>query len=289
MHHLPLMPHPLRHPLLCALLAASCGRAPSTQAPVSQGDVVARVNGVAIDRAEVSASSREGSPHGGGAPESTAASLETVVFEELLAQRAVARGLHRDPVFTAEYRRAEARLRAWRRTQLAALAERQAGAEPVTVEEAQRYYTANEARVRGEVMVAQMLIRDEAAAEAALRELRGGVSFDDVARRLHPNLTDPAARPWEMGFLRWQQIPDAWRGPLDGLQPGQVSAVIRGPNRRFWILKLLARRQAEGVTFESVRPVIVQRLTEERRAGARDRLRAELLRGARVEYPRGAP
>ena len=186
-------------------------------------------------------------------------------------------------------RRAEARLRAWRRTQLAALAERQAGAEPVTVEEAQRYYTANEARVRGEVMVAQMLIRDEAAAESALRELRGGVSFDDVARRLHPNLADPAARPWEMGFLRWQQIPDAWRGPLDGLQPGQVSAVIRGPNRRFWILKLLARRQAEGVTFESVRPVIVQRLTEERRAGARDRLRAELLRGARVEYPRGAP
>ena len=105
------MPHPLRHPLLCALLAASCGRAPSTQTPVSQGDIVARVNGVAIDRAEVSATSREGSPHGGGAPESTAASLETVVFEELLAQRAVARGLHRDPVFTAEYRRAEARLR----------------------------------------------------------------------------------------------------------------------------------------------------------------------------------
>lgn len=288
MHHLPLMPHPLRVAVLCALLAASCGRAQSTQAPVSQGDVIARVNGVAIDRAELSASSREGSPHG-GTPEPASAALEAVVFEELLAQRAVARGLDRDPGFTAEYRRAEARLRAWRRTQLAALAERQAGAEPVTVDEAQRYYSANEARVRGEVMVAQMLIRDEAAAESCLRELRGGVSFDDVARRLHPNLTDPAARPWEMGFLRWQQVPDAWRAPLDALQPGQVSAVIRGPNRRFWILKLLARRQAEGVTFESVRPVIVQRLTEERRAGARDRLRAELLRGARVEYPRGAP
>jgi hypothetical protein len=103
-----------------------------------------------------------------------------VVFEELRALRAVARGLDRDPGFTAEYRRAEARLRAWRRTQLAALAERQAGAEPVTVDEAQRYFAANDARVRG----------------------------------------------------------------------------------------------------ESVRPVVEQRLTEERRAGARDRLRAELLRGA---------
>ncbi|MFO0630044.1 MAG: peptidyl-prolyl cis-trans isomerase [Polyangiales bacterium] len=281
------MPLPLRLAVVGALLAASCGRATSTQAPVAQGDVVARVNGVAIDRAELSAASREGSPHG-GAPEPAGAALENAVFEELLAQRAVARGLDRDPVFLAEVRRAEARLRAWRRTQLAALAERQAGAEPVTVDEARRYYDAHEAQVRGEVMVAQMLIRDETAAEAALRELRGGASFDDVARRLHPERTDPAARPWEMGFLRWQQLPDAWRAPLDALQPGQTSAVIRGPNRRFWILKLLARRQAEGVTFASVRPLIVQRLTEERRLGARDRLRAELLRGARVEYPRGA-
>lgn len=174
-----LMPHPLRVAVLCALLAASCGWAQSTQAPVSQGDVIARGNGVAIDRAELSASSREGSPHG-GAPEPAGAALEAVVFEELRALRAVARGLDRDPGFTAEYRRAEARLRAWRRTQLAALAERQAGAEPVTVDEAQRYFAANDARVRG----------------------------------------------------------------------------------------------------ESVRPVVEQRLTEERRAGARDRLRAELLRGA---------
>lgn len=281
------LPHPIPL-LLAAALAASCGRSPAAPAPAPQaagGDVVARVNGVAIDRAEVGGPSRDAPSHGGGGPESEAAALERAVFEELLAQRAVAQGLDRDPNFVAELRRAEGRLRAWRRSQLAALAERQAGAQAVTEADARRYFTANEARVRAEVMVAQMLIRDETAANAALRELRGGANFDDVARRLYPANPDPTARPWEMGYLRWNQVPDPWRAPLDAMQPGQVSEVIRGPNRRFWIIKLLHRRQSDDITFETARPIIEQVLSEERRATARDRLRDELRRGARIEYP----
>ena len=69
------------------------------------------------------------------------------------------------------------------------------------------------------------------------------------------------------------------------MQPGQVSEVIRGPNRRFWIIKLLHRRQSDDITFETARPIIEQVLSEERRATARDRLRDELRRGARIEYP----
>lgn len=279
---------PLRILLVGALLAASCGRAPASPTPPSPppagGDIVARVNGVAIDRAEVPATGREGaSPHGTGAPESEAAAIDRAVTEELLAQRAIAQGLDREPAFAAELRRAEGRFRAWKRAQLAALAERQAGAGPVTEQEARRYFTANESRIRSEVMVAQMLIRDEAAANAALAEIRGGASFDDVARRLHPNTTDPSERPWEMGYLRWNQIPDPWRPALSSLQPGQVSDVIRGPNRRFWIIKVLNRRDVSDVTFESVRPVIESVLGEERRASARERLRDELRHGARIE------
>lgn len=286
MHDLPLMSLPVRTLLLGALLAASCKRAPAPSAPSSQptaGEVVARVNGVSIDRTEVQGAGREGSPHGGGS-ESERTALERVVSEELLAQRAVAQGLDRDPNFVAELRRAEGRFRAWRRSQLAALAERQAGAQPVTEAEARQYFATHQARVRAEVMVAQMLIRDETAANAALREIRGGASFDDVARRLYPTSADPSERPWEMGYLRWNQIPDPWRAPLDALQPGQVSEVIRGPNRRFWIIKVLNRRESPEVTFESARPVIEQVLTEERRVSAHDRLRAELQRGARIEY-----
>lgn len=273
--------------LTLATLTASCERGRPASANASptaatsssrvEGEVVATVNNVSITREELPQS-----PHGGSQPLDSEA-LSRVIEDEVLAQYAASTGIDRDPTFRAELARAEASFRAWRRSQLVALVDRaQSNDQQITEAEARSWYESHQARARSEVRVAQVLVRDEASAAALLRELRSGTPFEDIARRSAPPSTDPADHPWEIGPLRWQQLPDPWRGPLDALQIGQTTDVIRGPNHRFWILKLLERHENPALTFEATKDTIMQVLREERATAARARLRETLRRAARV-------
>lgn len=263
---------------LCAALAASCRERPAPTA-ANAGEVVATVNGVDLTRAELAPSL----PHGGvAAPAGDDAALERAIDDELLAQHARRLGVDRDPTFVRELRDAEARLRAWRRQRLAELAERREAGAPVGDPEARAWYQAHAAEVRAQVRVAQLLLRDEDAATRALAELRAGADFGAVAARALPHGADPAARPWELGPLRWQQVPGPWRDALPRLRVGELSGVIRGPNRRFWVVQLLERSDDPAVTFESARDAVTQYLQEERRLSAGAALRARLRREARV-------
>lgn len=272
--------------LVCAALSVSCKVAqppPTTARPRVEGEVIATVNGVPLTRQELPPSAHGQAARNGAAGPVDGELLSRLVEDEVLAQYAVTAGLDRDATYRAELARAEAGFRAWRRSQLVALADRsQSTGINVTEAEARAWYEAHSARARAEVRVAQILVRDEAAATQMLAELRSGVAFDDVARRLAPPGDDPTARPWELGPLRWHQLPDAWRGPVDGLQVGQISDVIRGPNRRFWIVKVLERRENPSLTFETTRDTIVQVLRDERAIAARARLRETLRRAANV-------
>lgn len=273
--------------LALATLTASCDRgrpAPANAAPSAssaaprvEGEVVATVNGVSITRDELPQS-----PHGATQPLDNEA-LSRVIDDEVLAQYAASTGVDRDPAYRAELARAEASFRAWRRAQLVTLVDRsQSNEQQITEAEARSWYESHQARARSEVRVAQVLVRDEASANAIMRELRSGTPFDDIARRSAPPSNDPADHPWELGPLRWQQLPDPWRGPLDALQIGQTTDVIRGPNHRFWILKLIERHENPALTFEATRDTIMQVLREERATAARARLRETLRRAARV-------
>lgn len=277
--------------VLCALLPLSCRVAPPAPAehPRVEGEVIASVNGVSLTRQELPPTAHGQAPHGADTTLDHDA-LTRLVDDEVLAQYAASTGLDRDPVYLADLARAEAGLRAWRRAQLVALADRATSNQlTVTEAEARSWYASHTARARSEVRVAQVLVRDESTANALLRELRGGAAFEDVARRMSPPSDDPTARPWELGPLRWHQLPDAWRGPIDGLAVGQTSDVIRGPNRRFWIVKLLDRHENVSLSFEATKSTIVQVLREERATEARARLRETLRRAARVVISPATP
>ena len=79
------------------------------------------------------------------------------------------------------------------------------------------------------------------------------------------------------------------------MKPGAVSRVIPGPRGRFWIIKLVDRRQDPATTFESVRPVIegLLRASGRRRRATRPtkdlRAHAKVVRRARHQAASGAP
>jgi parvulin-like peptidyl-prolyl isomerase len=278
--------------ILSALAIASigillaCGRGGSKAArDRARGDILARVNGVPITRTDIRIASRsEGHP--GVVPESERNVLEGLVQQELEAQRAVELGLDPGDDYRAELARMEAQVAAFKRRKLSEAFERQevAPAADVSEDALRKFFDENSGRLRAELHVFQILLHEEAAIEEAHRQISEGKPFEDVARRLLPNAPKSAERFWDLGYLHWNQIPPQWRSALERMQPGETSGVIKGPKNRFWIVKLVDRREKRDLTFESVKPMLAERLKTEKAASLRSQRLADLRARAKIEY-----
>jgi parvulin-like peptidyl-prolyl isomerase len=245
---------------------------------------VLKVNGVAISELEVAMESRRG--HGAeDTTESRDQVLEGLIVKEAMAQKAALLGLENDAGFQERMARVEAQRASQRRKELSRLYFKHEILDKVTVsdKEARELYDASQARIRTEHHVAQILTRDEAEAARALKDLQDGKSFDEVAARGYPDLPAGAKSPWDLGFLKWKNTPPEWQPALAALAPGQTSGIIKGPGRRFWIVKLIERRDNPELTFEKTKGDLVDELKGRKTQEMSTRLEADLLRAAKVE------
>jgi len=258
--------------LALGLALAACGHDDSSASralPTTWSrDTLAAVNGTAITAEDVELARTGG--HGGAATERDA--LDGLVRDELAAQRAAELGLDHDPAYQAELRSLEARVAAFRRQRLAdAYYQHLADAIAIDDTEARRYFEAHAAAIRTQVHVQQILTHDRAVAEQAAAELAAGASFDEVARPHLPAIPGEQ-RPWDLGFLRWNQVPEAWRPVLDTLAVGATSGVIAGPRGRYWVIQLIERREDPAISFDTVKDTVMAQLratkASERRAAA---------------------
>ena len=250
--------------------------------------VLALVNGKPITEEDVDLELRRGKR--GDAPASDELRrtvLETIIRDELVRQRAVELELDQNPHYQAGHRRAQATLDAFARKAMGDAFAKHGIAAKTTVsdDEARQYFDDNAARMRTELEVRQILRRDASKAEQDLEDLRAGAPFETVAARQFPKLPPTDRKPWELR-LRWNQVPDAWREALAKLEAGEISDVIRGPSRRYWIIQLLSSRENPQITFESVRPVIVDFLQTEKSRELRQATHRSLRESARIEYAR---
>lgn len=267
--------------LLAALPACRDGRS----AKVSERHTVLKVNGVAISELEVALESKRGhGPEDSREPREQI--LEGLVLQEAMAQKAAALGLDREEGYAERMARVEAQRSSQRRKELARLFYKHEVLDKVTTSEAEAkaLFEQDRSRIQTELHVAQILTRDEAQAVSALAELAQGRGFDEVAARNYPEL--PAGmKPWDLGYLKWKSVPPEWRAPLSALAPGQTSGVIKGPGRRFWIVKLLDRRTNAELTFERTRADLLDELKARKADALRARLERELVQNAKVERP----
>jgi len=84
---------------------------------------------------------------------------------------------------------------------------------------------------------------------------------------------------WDMGFMHWAQIPTILQEPLKTLKDGQVSGIIKGPAGRYWILKVIARQEDEGGTFDNYKKTVMQAMKRTKM----DKRRTEVLEGLRKD------
>lgn len=260
--------------------ASATGRAAAAKA------VLAKVNGAPITAADVEWKLQTPSHEAGKAPpdDKKKAVLEGIVLRELMAQKALSMGLDKDPKYQEDLAKLDAQVADFKRTALSELLLRSEGDRRTTPtdDEARAYFTRNEKRIRTQVHILQILKRSEAEITEARSMIERGKSFEEVAQSYFPNLPE-GQKPWDLGFLAFYKIPEPWRDTLTDLKPGEMSGILRGPNERFWLIKLVETKEDAALTFESAKEGVLQDMKAVKVSHVREGLEKELREGAKVE------
>jgi parvulin-like peptidyl-prolyl isomerase len=246
------------------------------------------VNGVVLtDRDVAHRARRPGAP----ASDDVAAApevLQTVIRDELAYQKALALGLDADPGYRKRLDDLEAQVRTFRRQEMAgrlrAWAQERAAASDA---EARAWFERNAALVQTRYRVHQIFYRGRLAElQADQADLRAGRRFEEVAWRRFPEVAHEGRAPWDLGELEWFQLPPAWRGIVDRLEPGQVSELIKDGDRA-WIVRLASRRVDPAITFDTERERVLRLLGQPRADELLRSLLAEEEAKARVVFRAG--
>ncbi len=263
----------------------SCDQHPST----SIEGVLATVNGKAITQEDLRLAVQSVAV---GHEKTTASTnmestLENIILQELAFQRATKLGLDNDPKYQAELRGMEAQLNAFKRKKLSELLLQQELQKSINVSDAEalQYFNNNAVHFRTEMHVWQILRRDETSIKNIHAELGQGRPFEEVVAKLYPdNYPDLGRKPWDLGYLHWSQIPDAWRDVIYTMQNGETSDIIPGPNNRYWVIKLIDRRENTNLTFEQIKPGIIDILKDKKNQQLREETIRDLRDNANIVY-----
>jgi parvulin-like peptidyl-prolyl isomerase len=107
-----------------------------------------------------------------------------------------------------------------------------------------------------------------------------------VAARQFPNLPKNIKAPWDLGYLYWSQIPPPWQGIIDSLETGQVSDIIKGPNDRFWVIKLVNKMVDPKITFATEKERIVEVLRKQKTDELYENMLNEMRTKAKIVFPK---
>jgi hypothetical protein len=260
------------------------GPAPAHSASPAADVVIARVNGVPLTETDLKVRLENDSHEAVPSEERRDTVLQNLILREILAQEAREEGLDEDPKYQEALRLMTARTAAFERQELSELLLAREGTRRTrpTEESARAYFAKHEKRIRTRVHVLMILRRSEAAIVEARSQIEHGKSFEEVAASLLPGLPE-GKKPWDLGYLAFHKVPEPWREQLQEMKPGEMSGILRGPNDRFWLVKLVDVKEDADVTFESAHTAILAEMEANKVQHARDDLEKALREKAHVE------
>jgi parvulin-like peptidyl-prolyl isomerase len=133
------------------------------------------------------------------------------------------------------------------------------------------------------VHLGAIIVSAERIAESAIARLQDGHPFDEVARQFSSD-PESKANGGDLGWVLEGSLPPALRKAAAGLAKGEVSAPVAAFGR-WYVLKLVDRRDAKTSTFADVRERLGSELTKQKRARALAAWLAEARKGDGVTQP----
>ncbi len=260
--------------------------------PKKGGDVqvkiLATVNGVPITENDVKQGLKR-VPHGEVAtPEASENVLQTLVRNELVYQQSLELGLDKDPEYRRKLEEIEAQLRNYKKQELLPVyREYIKNKSVVTDQEAMEYFEKNSKSIQTKLHVWQIYYKGgEARITEDYKDLKSGTPFEKVASKRFPALPKGMKAPWDIGYLHWFQIPAPWQGVVDRLEPGQTSEIIKGPNERFWVIKLVDRSVDPGITFDTEKGKIVEILRKKKSDELQESMLSQMRTKSKIVFPK---
>lgn len=251
----------------------------------AQARILATVNGAPITEYDVRQIVKRFS-HEGRNPEEDQNVLETLVRDELIYQQSIELGLDKNPEYRRKLREIEAQVRAFQRQEMKNLYQGYIRKKAeVTDSEAQEYFEKNSKRMQAKYHIWQIYSRGGGTQIAeADNDLKSGMPFENVASRRFPKLPKGMKAPWDLGYLHWNQIPPSWQDIVDRLEPGQMSDVIKGPNERYWIIKLVDKTVDPNITFATEKGNIVEILRKQKAEELYDTMLSQMRTKSKIIF-----
>ncbi len=270
----------------CTLAAppvGCAGKKDSGERREIKGKIIARINGTPLTEEDLNFQLPPG--HGVKASANQEKALEELITQELLYEQGLKIGLDKDPGYQAVIARMERQLAHVKRaemtrrvynTQVAAKVE-------ITQSEAKGFYDQNVERITTELHLGVIAFHNREAAEEALGKLRGGATFESLARAAMGSHGSAGREPWDLGFVSWDRIPVDFAEAVYELKPGEVSKLVSSPRLGFQIFKLFEARKNPNAEFASVSGVIMNRLRDGKMDEAYERYLGQLKKEAKIE------
>ncbi len=239
--------------ILADIFGGCTAKKESAKSSETEGKVVAKVNGTPITEEDLSF--RLPGAHGEKrASGNQQKALDDVITEELLYQQGLKIGLDKDPGYRAQIARFERQLAHVKRaemtrrvynTQVAAKVE-------ITHADAKNYYDKNADQITTELHLGVILFNNKEGAGEALEKIRGGATFESIARSVMGSQVSAGREPWDLGFLSWDRIPIDFVDAVYRLKPGEVSNIVSSKRTGYQIFKLLGARKNPKADFASM-------------------------------------
>jgi peptidyl-prolyl cis-trans isomerase C len=231
---------------------------------------VAIVNGKPVPKARVDALItqvvKQGQPR---TPELEEQAKQEVVLREIYMQEAVKRGI---PA-TSDYQQQMEFAR--QQILIRELFEDYKKKNPITEADARAEYDKFKTQQSGtEYHARHILVEKEEEAKALIAQLKGGASFEDLAKK---NSKDPgsAANGGDLDWANPQSYVPEFSQAMMALKKGEITQAPVKSQFGYHVIKLEDTRDAKFPEFEEVKPQIEQRLTQMKIAKFRDEMKSK--------------
>jgi EpsD family peptidyl-prolyl cis-trans isomerase len=270
--------------ILAGLLSGCTAKKEAAKSSETEGKIVAKVNGTPITEEDLTYWAH-GVHSAKNAPGIQQKVLDDVITEELLYQQGLKIGLDKDPGYQAKIARIERQMAHIRRaemtrrvynTQVAAKIE-------ITHLNAKNYYDENAHEIATELHLGVISFNNKEWAEEALQKIRGGATFESIARSVMGSQVSAGREPWDLGFLSWDQIPVDFVDAVYRLRPGEVSNIVSSKRTGYQIFKLFGARKNPKADFASMSGLIMNRLRDEKVLEAYEQYVEKLKKEAKIE------
>ncbi|WP_298439939.1 peptidylprolyl isomerase [Geobacter sp.] len=253
--------------------------APSGEAAKKEGQVIAEVNGDTITTSDFKHELDNLPPYlkpMADTPEGKKELLDTMVVRELILQQAKKDGLDKSPEVAAKLE--ELKKRVVVEAFLKKKVEEQAS---VSDAEMKKFYDENKDKFKtgAQVKASHILVKSEKEAQDVLKELKGGASFEELARK--HSIDSAAAKGGDLGwFSKGSMVPE-FEKVVFGLKEGEISGIVK-TKFGYHIIKLTGKRPAGIRSFDEVKEQIRAALLPAKQQEVFQKLKDDIKKNAKI-------